>query len=108
MTYRINGVGSRIQDRLRFTNIGGANKLMLRLMHFESNEQNLTRSKFFPSLIYFVKHVHREYERNINVEKDVKFLSSILSFFLRICVLTTLETKIKLGQVNFGKDFWDC
>ena len=54
---------------------------MLRLMHFESNEQNLTRSKFFPSLIYFVKHVHREYERNINVDKDVKFLSSVLSFF---------------------------
>ena len=81
---------------------------MLRLMHFESNEQNLTRSKLVPSLIYFVKHVHREHERNINVDKDVKFLSSIRSFFLRICVLTTLETKIKLGRVNFGKDFWDC
>ena len=70
---------------------------MLRLMHFESNEQNLTRSKFFPSLIYFVKHVHREHERNINGDKDVKFLSSIRSFFLRICVLTTLENKNKTG-----------
>ena len=90
MTYRINGVGSRIQDRLRLTNIRGANKLMLRLIHFQSNEQNLKRSKFFPSLIYFVKHVLREYERNINVDKDVKFLSSILSFFFSVFVYSPL------------------
>lgn len=97
MKYRINGVGSTIQDRLRLTNFCGANKLMLRLMHFESNEQNLTRSKFFPSLIYFVKHVHREYERNINVDKDVKFLSSVLSFFSVFVYTYHFRDKNKTG-----------
>ena len=72
---------SRIQDPPRLPNISGANRLTLRLMHFKSNEQNLTRSKFFPSLIYYVKPVHREYERNVNVDKDVTFFIPYLFFF---------------------------